>query len=92
MNRYQSVLGIHRTGPGEKRISDLEGDPSLGLVAAEKIALVDRVPVERVPVVRVVVEGVPFERVPSCHPVQAEHWEDSVCHLCVDPSQPLDER
>ncbi len=88
MSRHQSVLRIHRTGPVEERISDLEGDPSLSLaegIAVEKV-LVDRVPVERVPVEKV------LERVPSCHPVQVEYWEDSVCHLGVDPSQPLDER
>ncbi len=82
MSRYQSVLGIHRTGPGEKRVSDLEGDSSLVLVEGivlEKIVLEN--------VLEEVLEGIP-----SCHPVQVEHWEDSVCHLCVDPSQPLDER
>ncbi len=65
-------------------------------VDVEKIVLervlVDRVPVERVPVERVASERIAFERVPSCHPVQVEHWKDSVCHRRVDPSQPLDER
>ncbi len=41
LSRHYSVLRIHGAGPGEKRVSDLEGDPSLVLVD-------DRVPLERV--------------------------------------------
>ncbi len=88
LSRHQSVQRIHRTGPGEKRVSDLEGNPSLALaegIAVEKIdierILVDRVPVDKVPVERVDLEGVAVERVPSCHPVQVEHLKDSGCHL-----------
>ncbi len=105
MSRCQSVLGIHRTGPGEKSVSDPEGDKSLGLVAAEKTALegvaverlaVERIAFERVVVDRVLVDKVPvekvvLERIASCHPIHGEHWKDLACHLGVDPSQPLDE-
>ncbi len=86
LSRRHSVQRIHRTGPGEKRNSDLGGDPSLVLVegiAAESIVLerilVDRVPLERVPVERVL-ERIAFERVPSSRPVQVEHQTSSVCH------------
>ncbi len=82
---HQSVKRFHQTGPEEKRVSNLEGDSSLGPVPVEgRFAveiLVDRVPAERIPV----------EIVASCHPVHVDHWKDSVCHLRVDPPQPLDE-
>ncbi len=68
LNRHQSVLRIHRTGPGERRISDLGGGPSL--VLAEGIAFE-----------KVVLERIAFERVASCHPVQVEHLKDSACHF-----------
>ncbi len=84
-SRHQSVLRIHGTGPGEKKDSDLEGDPSLVLLPDERIAaerfVLSRIPVEMVPVERVLVERIDFEQVPSCHSVQVEHWKDKVCNL-----------
>ncbi len=94
LSRRQSVLRIHGTGLGEKRVSDKEGDPSLVLVPDDRIAA-ERFPVERVLVERVVLERVPAKRVPvgrvaSCHPIH-EHRKDSACHLGVDPSHPSDD-
>ncbi len=60
LSRNQSVQRIHGTGPGEKRVSDLEGDPLLVLVLAERIA-VDKIVVEKIDVAKVVVEGVAVE-------------------------------
>ncbi len=62
MSRHLSVLRIHRTGPVEKEVSDLEGDSSLGLVPGEGIAVesvvVEGVAVEPSVAERIVLEGV----------------------------------
>ncbi len=68
----------------------MEGEPSLVLVAAAKIALegvvVERLAVEWISLDRVSVERVPdgrvlVERIASCHPIDGEHLKDSACHL-----------
>ncbi len=71
LSRHQSVLRIHRTGPVEERVSDLEGDSPLFLVEG---IVVEKIVLENV--LEEVLEGIA-----SCHPIQVEHLKDSVCHL-----------
>ncbi len=57
---------------------------------SEKV-LVEGIAAEKIVLERVLVESVvPVVRVASCQ-IHNEHLKDSVCHLWVDPSQPLHE-